>query len=73
MAEVNIPRELVENHTTEEVLSYVVKNLRQAIREYETTEDVAVAGGRLSLNAMQLAAYLDALNKKLAPHGPVVA
>lgn len=73
MAEINVPKELVENHTTEEVVTYVVKGLKQAIRDYEDREDSAVAGGVLAVNVALAAAYLDALDKKLKPRDPVVA
>lgn len=73
MAEINVPKELVENHTTEEVLVYVVRGLKQAIRDYENGEEPAVAGGILAVNVAQAATYLDALNKKLTPPDPVVA
>lgn len=73
MAEINAPKEIIDNHTTEEVLAYVVRGLKQATRDYEGGQDPTIAGGVLAVNVVQATTYLDALNKKLMPHDPVVA
>ena len=73
MADISVAKEIVENHTTEEVIAYVSRGLKEALRNYEGSEDFPQAAGVLFANVSQCSAYLDALQKKLAPKEPVVA
>lgn len=73
MAEINAPKEVVENHTAEEVLAYVVKGLKAAVHSFENSDTASWNEGVFLANVVQSLAYLDALQKKLTPQDPVVA
>lgn len=72
MAKINVTKEIVENHTTEEVLEYAVNALKGATRRYKEVPESPEAIGVFLSDVERVSAYLDALGKKLAPKDPVV-
>ena len=73
MAAINVTKEIVNEHTTEEVLAMATKMLKQAIRDYDGSEYSAWAAGAFTAKVILAITYLEALNEKLAPKEPVVA
>lgn len=69
----NIAKEVVDNHTTGEVVLMVTKGLKKAINNYDGNEDSAWAAGVFSANVIDAVVFLEALNEKLSPKDPVVA
>lgn len=73
MAEVNCRKEIIDNHSTEEVVSYIAKGLRRALKDYERGEETLVATGALVQNIKYASELLDELDQKLTQKSPVVA
>ncbi len=77
MQEINIAKELVENHSTEEVLLWVEKEAKR-IMSYSATSEVPEGFrlGTIAFRAQGLYEVVSALNGRLHPernNGPVVA
>lgn len=78
MAKISIAEELVDNHSTEEVLSWLQTELA-TIRQITLSKeaDKSFLLGRVSSISVDVASVADALRKKLSPKAdqepPVVA
>ena len=75
MASINRAKEIVDNHSTEEILEWVEKNLRnglRAINSSDSKEDSFILG-QCSTNIREILYMIEALNEKLKPKSPVVA
>lgn len=74
MAKVNRAKELVENHSTEEVLEWLEQALKRGtIAVNPNKYDPAFLLGQCSINLEELYAVVSALREKLNPKAPVVA
>lgn len=73
MAKINVSKEIVDNHSTEEVLEMILAGLKTAVRRYDEDPERPDSAGVFFTNVVNGIAYLEALTKKLAPKDPVVA
>lgn len=75
MATINRAKEIVDNHSTEEILEWIEKNLRNGLRAINGTDgkDGSFILGQCSVNIREVLYMVEALNDKLKPNPPVVA
>ena len=73
MAKVNIAKEIVDNHSEEEVLSWMEDSIKSIVINLEKPEDVSVALGEARHALFNIYLTLSELNQKHNPKGPVVA
>lgn len=75
MASINRAKEIVDNHSTEEILEWVEKNLRNGLRAINSSnnKEDSFMLGQWSANINEILYMVEALNEKLKPKPPVVA
>lgn len=75
MAKVNIAKEIVDNHNTEEVLSWMENTLKNIISIFNSnvSNDPAYTLGSVEQDLVLVYGTLQNLNEKRNPKGPVVA
>lgn len=69
----DLEKEFVEKHKTEEVIAWVVLELGRAKLELSSNPDSLIAHGKYESQAQSIYKVLQALNEKLSPKTKFVA
>lgn len=76
MKEINRAKDMVDNYSTEEVLRWAERNLRNGLNAINVPKDSSQDSfllGQCMVNIKEILDVIAALNEKLAPKSPVVA